>query len=253
MIRKHIKSQQRVTKHWCRCQHHYWGGVKYQCNKKVLLRERKRHTARRVAIAISCYSGGGSLHKNFFSGLNMYQAKSGVKNFSLYWGGGWGGPLQKIFFRSEHVSRFGRGCSRLFSKLMASDDVPVCSCRSWPWRAGSHAGSLRPVVLVAFTNVILTARRASRLSDHWLLSRLWARTCHSERWRNNNYNINLVVKIVEGSQQIPGARDDLGLSLRSENDSWVANPMYTRPTESPRVQRDLSIYSFLGSGAGAMT
>ena len=36
-------------------------------NKKVLLRERKRHTARRVAIAISCYSGGGGfLDKNFF-------------------------------------------------------------------------------------------------------------------------------------------------------------------------------------------
>ena len=91
-----------------------------------------------------------------------------------------------------HMSRFGRGCSRLFSKLMASDDVPVCSRRSWPWRAGSRAGSLRPVVLVAFTNVIPTARRASRLSDRWLLSRLWATTCHSERRRNNNYNINLL-------------------------------------------------------------
>ena len=47
--------------------------------------EGKRHTARRVAIAISCYSGGGGPStKNFFSSLNMYQAKSGVKNFSLY-------------------------------------------------------------------------------------------------------------------------------------------------------------------------
>ena len=31
--------------------------------------------------------GGGSLCENFFSSLNMYQAKSGVKKFSLYWGG----------------------------------------------------------------------------------------------------------------------------------------------------------------------
>ena len=57
-------------------------------NKKVLLRERKRHTARRVAIAISCYPGGGGggpSAKIFFPSLNMYQAKSGVKNFSLYW------------------------------------------------------------------------------------------------------------------------------------------------------------------------
>ena len=29
--------------------------------------------------------GGGSLDKKFFASLNMYQAKSGVKNFSLYW------------------------------------------------------------------------------------------------------------------------------------------------------------------------
>ena len=31
----------------------------------------------------------------------MYQAKSGVKIFSLYWGGG---PRQKFFSQSEHVS-----------------------------------------------------------------------------------------------------------------------------------------------------
>ena len=57
-------------------------------NKKVLLRERKRHTARRVAIASPCYSGrgeGGPLTKFFPPSLNMYQAKSGVKIFSLYW------------------------------------------------------------------------------------------------------------------------------------------------------------------------
>ena len=121
-------------------------------------------------------------------------------------------------------------CSRLFSKLMASDDVPVCSRQSWPWRAGSRTGSLCLVVLVTFNNVIPMARHTSRLSDRWLLSRLWATTCHSEQRRNNNCNINLVVKIVEGSRRIPGARDNPGLSLRSENDSWVANPMYTKGT-----------------------
>ena len=46
-------------------------------NKKVL-RERKRHTARRVAIAISCYSRGS--------------------------GGGGVCPLTKNFSQSEHVS-----------------------------------------------------------------------------------------------------------------------------------------------------
>ena len=76
---------------------------------------------------------GGPSTKIFFSSLNMYQAKSGVKNCSLYWGGGsfhknfffpvwtcikpnlvskifpfyrWeGGSLdKKFFFQSEHVS-----------------------------------------------------------------------------------------------------------------------------------------------------
>ena len=41
--------------------------------------------------------GGVSLcEKISFPSLNMYQAKSGVKNFSLYWMGGGGPP--KIFF-----------------------------------------------------------------------------------------------------------------------------------------------------------
>ena len=43
----------------------------------------------------SLYWGGPST-KNFFPSLNMYQAKSGVKNVSLYWGRGV--PWQKIYF-----------------------------------------------------------------------------------------------------------------------------------------------------------
>ena len=34
-------------------------GMKIIEDKKVLLRERKRHTAHRVAVASACYSGGG--------------------------------------------------------------------------------------------------------------------------------------------------------------------------------------------------
>ena len=82
-----------------------WQRDKNTNYKKVLLRERKRHTARRVAIVSPCYSGGGGgpSTQNFFSSLNMYQAKSGVKKFSLYrwwwwWWGGGGVPQQKIFF-----------------------------------------------------------------------------------------------------------------------------------------------------------
>ena len=74
-------------------------------NKKVLLRERKRHTARRVAIAISCYwgGGGGSLDKNFFSQSEHVSSQSGVKNFSLYWGGGGVLSLTKKFFPSLNM------------------------------------------------------------------------------------------------------------------------------------------------------
>ena len=46
--------------------------------------------------------GGVPQQKNVFPSLNMYQAKSGVKNFSLYH---WGGSLDKKYFsQSEHVS-----------------------------------------------------------------------------------------------------------------------------------------------------
>ena len=41
------------------------------------------------------FTRGGPLTKNFFSNLNMYQAKSGVKKFSLYLVGGEGGSLNK--------------------------------------------------------------------------------------------------------------------------------------------------------------
>ena len=121
-------------------------------NKTVLLRERKRHTARRVAIASPCYSGGGGpltkiffpslnmyqaksgvkkfsiycggggpLTKNFFPSLNMYQAKSGVKKFSLYWGGG---PSTKnFFFRSEHISS-QIWCQKFFPLLRLGTPPP---------------------------------------------------------------------------------------------------------------------------------
>ena len=54
-----------------------------------------------------------ALDKNFFSGLNMYQAKSGVKFFSLYWGGV---PSTKFFFQSEHVSS-QIWCQKIFPLL----------------------------------------------------------------------------------------------------------------------------------------
>ena len=60
----------------------------------------------------------------------MYQAKSGVKNFSLYWGGV---PLQKLFFQSEHVSS-QIWCQKIFPLLggwggpSAKNFFPVWTC-----------------------------------------------------------------------------------------------------------------------------
>ena len=45
------------TSVFCFKQNHQ--GLNIAQNKKVLLRERKRHTARRVAVASACYFGGG--------------------------------------------------------------------------------------------------------------------------------------------------------------------------------------------------
>ena len=65
--------------------------------------------------------GGVPLTKNFFPSLNMYQAKSGVKKFSLYWGGG---PLnKKFFFWSEHVSS-QIWCQKFFPLLRPGTPLP---------------------------------------------------------------------------------------------------------------------------------
>ena len=63
--------------------------------------------------------------KFFFPSLNMYQAKSGVKNFSLYWRGGGGGgfPWQNFFFWSEHVSS-QIWCQKFFPLLRLGTPLP---------------------------------------------------------------------------------------------------------------------------------
>ena len=67
------------------------GGVPWQ---KIFFR------SEHVSSQIQCQKffpllGEGGPSTKIFSGLNMYQAKYGVKNFSLYWGGA---PQQKNFF-----------------------------------------------------------------------------------------------------------------------------------------------------------
>ena len=46
----------------------------------------------------------------------MHQAESGVKNFSLYWGGG-GGPSAKIFFSSLNMYQAKSWCQKFFPLL----------------------------------------------------------------------------------------------------------------------------------------
>ena len=105
----------------------YWGGP----STKIFFPSLNMYQAKSGVKKFSLYWGGGSLEKFFFlvwtcikpnlvskifpftgeggpstkfffPSLHMYQAKSGVKKFSLYWGG-WV-PRQKFFFWFEHVS-----------------------------------------------------------------------------------------------------------------------------------------------------
>ena len=88
---------------------------KGESNKKVLLRERKRHTARRVAIASLCYSGGGVLWQKIFFPVWTCIKLNLVSKIFPFPGGG-GVPQQKIFFRSEHVSS-QIWCQKIFPLL----------------------------------------------------------------------------------------------------------------------------------------
>ena len=79
--------------------------IKIKPNKKVLLRERKRHTARRVAIASACYSGGGSpRQKIFFPVWTCIKPNLVSKIFPFTVVGGGGPSTKNFFFQSEHVS-----------------------------------------------------------------------------------------------------------------------------------------------------
>ena len=53
----------------------------------------------------------------------MYQAKSGVKKFSLYVGGGGGTSTKKFFFQSEHVSS-QIWCQKIFPLLRPGPPPP---------------------------------------------------------------------------------------------------------------------------------
>ena len=74
----------------------------------------------------------------------MYQAKSGVKNFSLYWGGG--GSLDKKFFcQSEHVSS-QIWCQKFFPLLGGGglDKKIFPSLNMYQAKSPPDLGPLRP-------------------------------------------------------------------------------------------------------------
>ena len=64
--------------------------------------------------------GKDPLTKIFFPSLNMYQAKSGVKNFSLYWGEG---PSTKKFYPSLNMYQAKSGVKN-FSLYWGGEGVP---------------------------------------------------------------------------------------------------------------------------------
>ena len=83
---------------------------------KIFFSSLNMYQAKSGVKIFSLYQWGGP-SKKIFSSLNMYQAKSGVKKFSLYWWGGKGGgrvPQQKIFFSSLNMYQAKSGV-KIFS------------------------------------------------------------------------------------------------------------------------------------------
>ena len=76
--------------------------------------------------------GGGSLDKKNFSGLNMYQAKSGVKNFSL---GGRGGSLNKKIFPGLNMYQAKSGVKNLslYWDWVPPLDLDLGLPPTWTW------------------------------------------------------------------------------------------------------------------------
>ena len=82
-------------------------------NQKFCFSSLNMYQAKSGVKIFSLYQWGGvPWQKIFFSSLNMYQAKSGVKNFSLYWEGGV--PWQKNFFCSLNMYQAKSGV-KIFS------------------------------------------------------------------------------------------------------------------------------------------
>ena len=79
-------------------------GIRKILQKQILLKKfffQSEHVSNQVWCQKFFPLLGGGPSEIFFPSLNMYQAKSGVKKFSLYWRGG---PSENFFFQSEHVS-----------------------------------------------------------------------------------------------------------------------------------------------------
>ena len=68
---------------------------------KIFFSQSEHVSSPNLVSKIVPFTRGGPSTKNFFPSLNMYQAKCGVKKFSLYWVGGV--PRQKIFFSSLNM------------------------------------------------------------------------------------------------------------------------------------------------------
>ena len=96
------------------------------------------------------FTGGGPSAKIFFSSLNMYQAKSDVKNVSLYCGGGtrrwgtpwrwgtpqrwgtpwrWGTPLSKVGY--PPIQGWGTPLSKVGYTPPSKVGVPPCPRLDW--------------------------------------------------------------------------------------------------------------------------
>ena len=165
--------------------------------------------------------GWGPSVKIFFPSLNMYQAKSGVKNFFLYWGGS---LCENFFFQSKHVSS-QIWCQKFFPLLgyppgPRLDRVPPCPHPRLDWDPPSKAG-LGPPPPWVWTDKLKTVPSP--------ILQMWAVTI--------NHTLNTKQKPMSSSPPPQhGGSSDLNTDLRIFVAFWMCFPL---PINCRRMERSI--------------
>ena len=122
------------------------------------------------------FTGEGSLNKKIFSSLNMYQAKSGVKNFPFTRGGV---PRQKIFFSSLNIYQAKSGVKKFSPLLRPGLPPPPPPVQGWislsenlrPENPPLDVNRQTPVKTVPSRRTTYAGGNKAKLTDHNIYGR----------------------------------------------------------------------------------